>query len=86
MHLIIGGAYQGKLNYAKETLKIDPEQICDLRTDIPSPEKNCYYHISFIYFFFSFFYSDFLYFIFCFSNSRSINYTKRNILYSYEIF
>ena len=45
MHIIIGGAYQGKLSYAEEQLKIPAEHFCDLRTEEPSHSKNCYQHI-----------------------------------------
>lgn len=43
MHIIIGGAYQGKLSYAQEKLNI--RHFCDLRTEEPSREESCYQHI-----------------------------------------
>lgn len=45
MHIIIGGAYQGKLTYAKEHLNLPEDEICDLRTSDPAANHLCYYHL-----------------------------------------
>jgi len=45
MKVIIGGAYQGKLEYAVNNFGILPEEVCDLRTEKPDPHKTCFYHM-----------------------------------------
>lgn len=43
MILIIGGAYQGKLAYAKETYNLKDEDICDVKEGLDL-QKKCLYH------------------------------------------
>ena len=45
MHIIIGGAYQGKLDYARRLFSLEDNEICNLRTCDPDPTKRCYYHL-----------------------------------------
>lgn len=45
MHIIIGGAHQGKLAYAEKELNIPYELFCDLRTETPSENDTCYCHV-----------------------------------------
>lgn len=45
MHIIIGGAYQGKLDYAKKHLGVTGKDLCDLATEPLYPGKRCYLHI-----------------------------------------
>ena len=44
MHLILGGAYQGKLSWAVETYHLPQESLCDLSAGFV-PGKRCYYHL-----------------------------------------
>ena len=45
MHLIIGGAYMGKLTFAKETYGFTDEQICDCAREEPVFCKPCLTHV-----------------------------------------
>lgn len=45
MHLIIGGAYMGKLTFAKETYGFTEEEICDCAVDTPDFGKPCLTHV-----------------------------------------
>ena len=50
MHLIIGGAYMGKLDFAKETYGFAPEQICDCNLTDPDFSAPCLTHLEeFVY-------------------------------------
>lgn len=44
MIFIIGGAYQGKLTYAKERFGFDETQICDCAEETPDFSKPCIRH------------------------------------------
>ena len=44
MDLIIGGAYQGKLNYARETFALSDAEICDCREEGCDMTRRCLYH------------------------------------------
>ena len=44
MELIIGGAYQGKLEYAKNALGITEADICDCAAEDIDFGKRCLYH------------------------------------------
>ena len=44
MDFIIGGAYQGKLGYARETFGITDGDICDCREDDCDMTRRCLYH------------------------------------------
>jgi len=45
MHLIIGGAYQGKLEYAKQQFGIAPDEICECNEKgKPDFSKRCLNH------------------------------------------
>ena len=44
MELIIGGAYQGKLNYAKNELGVAESDICDCSKEKADFGKRCLYH------------------------------------------
>lgn len=44
MELIIGGAYQGKLDYAKSQLRISESEICDCSREKIDFSKRCLYH------------------------------------------
>ncbi len=44
MHLILGGAYQGKLTWAVSQFGLMPDELCDL-ADGFQPGKRCYYHL-----------------------------------------
>ncbi len=44
MELIIGGAYQGKLDYAKTVLGVREEEICDCSAGEADLSKRCLYH------------------------------------------
>lgn len=45
MELIIGGAFQGKLEYAMERYGLTDADVCDLALDAPVPGKRCYRHL-----------------------------------------
>jgi adenosyl cobinamide kinase/adenosyl cobinamide phosphate guanylyltransferase len=45
MHLIIGGAYMGKLEFASETWSLGPEEIFDCREGEPDFSRRCIYHL-----------------------------------------
>ena len=45
MILIIGGAYQGKLDFAKANLGIREDQICDCGRDPADFSKKCLWHV-----------------------------------------
>ena len=46
MNLIIGGAYQGKLEYARERFGLSDEDICLCSEDRqPDFSKSCLYHV-----------------------------------------
>ena len=44
MDFIIGGAYQGKLGYARETFGITDGDICDCREEDCDMTRRCLYH------------------------------------------
>lgn len=44
MHLIFGGAYQGKLTWAVRQFGLHPDELCDLACGF-RPGKRCYYHL-----------------------------------------
>lgn len=44
MDLIIGGAYQGKLDYARSTFSLCENDICDCRADDCDLSRRCLYH------------------------------------------
>ena len=44
MDLIIGGAYQGKLDYARKTFGITDRDICDCREEGCDMTRRCLYH------------------------------------------
>ena len=45
MELIIGGAFQGKLEYARKTYKLNISDVCDCSTDKePDLSKRCINH------------------------------------------
>ena len=45
MELIIGGAFQGKLEYAVKRYGLTYEDVCDLALGVPVPGKRCYRHL-----------------------------------------
>ena len=45
MELIIGGAFQGKLEYAMERYGLTDADVCDLALGAPVPGKRCYRHL-----------------------------------------
>lgn len=45
MHLIIGGAYMGKLDFAIKTYGFTPEQICDCANREPDLSFPCLRHL-----------------------------------------
>ena len=45
MHLIIGGAYQGKLTWVKTTYNIAEHETLDLTQNDPIPGYRCYLHL-----------------------------------------
>ena len=45
MELIIGGAFQGKLEYAVKRYGLTDEDVCDLAVGVPVPGKRCYRHL-----------------------------------------
>ena len=45
MHLIIGGAYMGKLEFARESFGLSPEEIFDCREGSPDFSRRCLYHL-----------------------------------------
>ena len=45
MHLMIGGAYQGKLTLAKKMYQLSDEQICDCRENTIDLSYPCVAHI-----------------------------------------
>ena len=45
MELIIGGAFQGKLEYAVKRYGLTDEDVCDLALGMPVPGKRCYRHL-----------------------------------------
>ena len=45
MELIIGGAFQGKLEYAMERYGLTDADVCDLALTAPVPGKRCYRHL-----------------------------------------
>ena len=45
MELIIGGAFQGKLEYAVKRYGLTDEDVCDLALGVPVPGKRCYRHL-----------------------------------------
>lgn len=45
MELIIGGAYQGKLTYAKNKYGFSDEELFDLSSGLPEGERACFYHL-----------------------------------------
>ena len=45
MHLIIGGAYMGKLEFAAETYGLQPEEISDCREGQPDFSRRCVTHL-----------------------------------------
>ena len=45
MELIIGGAFQGKLEYAVKRYGLTDEDVCDLALGAPVPGKRCYWHL-----------------------------------------
>jgi len=45
MDLVIGGAYQGKLDYARETFGLSDSDVCLCTADAaPDPQRRCWYH------------------------------------------
>ena len=44
MDLIIGGAYQGKLSYARLAFGLDESDICDCREEGCELSRRCLYH------------------------------------------
>lgn len=44
MDLVIGGAYQGKLDYAVETWGLEKADICDCSAEKADFSKRCLYH------------------------------------------
>lgn len=44
MDLIIGGAYQGKLSYARKTFALGDTDICDCREENCDLSRRCLYH------------------------------------------
>lgn len=44
MQLILGGAYQGKLTWARARFGLRDEDLCDLASGFV-PGKRCYYHL-----------------------------------------
>ncbi|MCR5808871.1 MAG: bifunctional adenosylcobinamide kinase/adenosylcobinamide-phosphate guanylyltransferase [Clostridiales bacterium] len=45
MDLIIGGAYQGKLNYAVNKYGFSKEALFDLSAGFPDKDRACFYHL-----------------------------------------
>ena len=45
MDLIIGGAFQGKLEYAMKRYGLTDADVCDLALGAPVPGKRCYRHL-----------------------------------------
>ena len=45
MHLIIGGAYMGKLTFVKEIYGFAEEQICDCAAAAPDFSRSCIAHV-----------------------------------------
>ncbi len=45
MHLVIGGAYQGKLKYAMERFAFGEDEVFDMRDSDPVPGYRCYIHL-----------------------------------------
>lgn len=45
MHLIIGGAYMGKLDFAKASYGFTPEQVCDCALTEPDFSAPCLTHL-----------------------------------------
>ena len=45
MHLVIGGAYQGKLTWAVKEYALSEDELCDLANAEPDALKRCYYHL-----------------------------------------
>ena len=45
MELSIGGAVQGKLEYAVKRYGLTDEDVCDLALGVPVPGKRCYRHL-----------------------------------------
>jgi len=44
MDLVIGGAYQGKLDYARRTFGLEDADICDCREDGCDMSRRCLWH------------------------------------------
>lgn len=44
MDLVIGGAYQGKLDYAKRALAVTDGEVCDCATEEADFSRRCLYH------------------------------------------
>jgi len=45
MDLVIGGAYQGKLDYARETFGLSEADVCLCTAEAAAnPEQRCWYH------------------------------------------
>lgn len=45
MKLVFGGAYQGKLTWAREVYGLTQDQCCDCREGLPQGPKGCLYHL-----------------------------------------
>lgn len=45
MHLIIGGAFQGKLDYAKQEYRLADSDVCDCSAQMPDFSKQCICHL-----------------------------------------
>ena len=45
MELIIGGAFQGKLEYAMKRYGLTEDDVCDLAVCDPVPGYRCYHHL-----------------------------------------
>jgi len=45
MHLIIGGAYQGKLTLAVQKYGFDQSELYDLALGLPDKPFSCFYHL-----------------------------------------
>ena len=76
MKLIIGGAYQGKLEYAKEKFMIREDDIFECRADkYIDTEKRCIYH-----------YEEYL--LYCFRNGLSpvLDFDEDTIVIMNDIF
>lgn len=74
MILIIGGAFQGKLDFAKNAFSLTDEQICDCKKDTDL-SKQCIYHFE-------------QYILDCIRNDKPVDFTpgEKQIIICEDIF